>query len=98
MDLDRLGGDEERLSDLAIRTTLGRQLGDAPFTRRERLDAAQSDAAGARAGGKKLGLGKSALRRDQRGPAAMAKTRAMDLDAAVDLYVRTLVTKEQVRG
>src|SRR6266545_7727993 len=57
VDLDRPLGNEERLRDLAVGGAFGRQLGDAALTGRQRLDAAQGNAAGARAGGEKLALG-----------------------------------------
>src|SRR5215218_8150591 len=57
VDFDRPLGDEERLRDLAVRGPFGCHLGHTPLARRQRLDAAQGDAAGTRTGGEKLALG-----------------------------------------
>jgi hypothetical protein len=51
VDLDRPGGHEERLGDLAVGGALRGQLGDAPLAGRERLDAAQRDSSWPRTGG-----------------------------------------------
>src|SRR6266542_5975471 len=57
VDFDRPLGDEERLRDLAVGGPFGRHLGDAPLAGGERLEAAQGDAPGTRAGGEELALG-----------------------------------------
>src|SRR5918999_283752 len=57
VDLDRLRCDEQRLGDLAVRVSLGRHLGDAALAGRERVDAAEGDAAWPRAGRAQLRLG-----------------------------------------
>src|SRR5207249_12016538 len=48
--------DEEGLRDLTVCRACGRHLGDAALAGRERVDAAQSDAARARPGGEELAL------------------------------------------
>src|ERR671931_132561 len=54
---DRSLGDEERLRDLPVGRSSGRELRDAPLARRQRVDAAQGDPARSGAGGEQLALG-----------------------------------------
>jgi hypothetical protein len=56
--LDRAGGDEEGLGDLAVGEALAGELGDPTLARCERVDPGEHDSAWARASGAELGLGK----------------------------------------
>ena len=57
MHLYRPGRYEQRLRNLPVRRSVDRQVGDAPLTRRERLDAAQRDSTRTCSARKELGLG-----------------------------------------
>jgi hypothetical protein len=54
--LDGAVGDEEHLGDLAVGEILARELGGAPFARRQRLEPGEDDPAWTRAGGTELRL------------------------------------------
>ena len=55
--LDRACGDEERLGDLAVATTLAGKLGYTALAGRQRVEPRQHDPARARPGSTELGLG-----------------------------------------
>src|SRR4051794_25739519 len=56
VDLDRLRRHEERLGDVLVRHVVGGHLCAPPFARRERLEAAEHQAARPRSGRGELGL------------------------------------------
>jgi hypothetical protein len=57
--LDRAGGDEEGLGDLAVCQALAGELGDAAFAGGQRVESSENDPPWARTGGAELGLGVS---------------------------------------
>ena len=57
MTLDGARGDKERLRDLAVREPLARELGASALAGCQRVESRENDAARARAGRAKLGLG-----------------------------------------
>src|SRR6188508_671225 len=54
--LDRAGGNEQSLSDLAVRETLAGELGNPALAGGQRVEPCEDNAAGARTGCAKLGL------------------------------------------
>ena len=55
--LNRAGGNEEALGDLAVGEALAGKLGDAALAGRQRVEPRENDPARTRAGGSELGLG-----------------------------------------
>jgi hypothetical protein len=55
--LDRAGGNEEGLGDLAVGETLAGELGNATLAGGQRVEPCEDNSAGARTGGANLGLG-----------------------------------------